>query len=193
MPARTRRWKSSSSVRKTPPARTTSGSGPLEAQAPDRGSDPGDDLVGLAVDDLVRDRIALAGRVEHERRDLDMPSVRDRPAVDREGQRPGPCDAEMGGHRAREERRRAAAILGANGRREPGHADRSAASPIARDVAEGVEARGPAVRSDAEAVHPAAADDADPPRPVRAGSEPTPAIVDDEIGGCEAGAPAAPA
>ena len=106
-PAAIRASNASSLARKTPPARTTTGSRRVEVQAADDGAGHGRQLVGEPVEDRLGDRVALVRGREDGRRQAVQGGLREAPVLDGVGHVDRPA------HRRRTRARSApAAVLG---------------------------------------------------------------------------------
>ena len=88
---------------------------PLHAQPSDGGSRHRHDLVGLALDHLTRDGVALARHLEQDGRHLRQSLLVDAPEVDGLHELPRPLQTEMPRHGALQRRLPAAAVFRTHG------------------------------------------------------------------------------
>ena len=145
-PAAIRASNRASRALNTPPAMTTSGSRPGQVEPADDRARHGHELVGEPVDDRARDRDrprAAAPKTTGDsspRRRCGHASRARSPGSGRSG-----GQAEVARHGRLERRPRPPAVARPDGRPERGQADVAAAAPVARDVAQRRQPRGPAV------------------------------------------------
>ena len=144
---------------------------PLHAQPSDGGSRHRHDLVGLAIDHLTRDGVALARHPEQDGRHLRQSLLVDAPEVDGLHELPRPFQPEMRGHRAFQRRLPAAAVLRTHGVPCGEPAEVAATAPVAGDRTDRGEPRDPPIGRHRRAVRPVAAHHTDSPRPVGSGAE----------------------
>ncbi len=179
-PSRTRAWNAASVVRKTLPARTTSGSRRTRPARRASAARHDDELVGETIDDRARDPIAFDSGREDRRREIAEAAIVEAAGVVGVRHLVGPTQAEECGDRPLERGPRAATVLAADGGRQPGLADGPAAAPVARDVPDTREPGPPAVDGDRGPVDALAADEGDPPGSRRAAAKGRERVVEDD-------------
>jgi hypothetical protein len=134
----------------------------VESEPLDRHPHERNNLAREPAGDRAGDGV-LRGKAQHERRELDEPSPRYPPLVDRLPDVVRPGQPEVPRDSVLEQRARAAPVRAAGGSRQRGEADVVPATPVAGDRAEGRPAGDPPVRRDADPVDARAADDRDAP------------------------------